>query len=371
MASGMRMCVCSTTPGCGSEAHLSSGSPSLVARSIFLGDVLIDLFFNCAFGREGILMSLSIRRRGFTLIELLVVIAIIAVLIALLLPAVQQAREAARRSQCKNNLKQMGLAIHNYHETYGCLPIADVNGTSTPISAHARLLPYLDQSTVYNLVDFTKPYNHANNVAARMIELEVFRCPSDPDTLPMSVGGRNNYYWNAGNGIVMYNSGLSGQPQSNGVIFHERRIRFAHITDGLSSTAAMSEKMTGDGSNGLSTAKTDTFQPGTYPTTPDEATQQCNAVIVTDLTKQGYSNVGGPWLQQYHSTNQYNHVLPPNGRSCMFPPGRIATTANSQHTGGIHTLLCDGSVRFIAESINLPTWRYLGSINGGEVLGEF
>ena len=316
-------------------------------------------------------MLLTNRRRGFTLIELLVVIAIIAVLIALLLPAVQQAREAARRSQCKNNLKQMGLGIHNYHETYGCIPIADVNGTSTPISAHARLLPYLDQSPLYNLVDFNVPYNHANNTVARMTELPVFRCPSDPDPLPMAVGGRNNYYWNAGNGIVMYASGATGMAPSNGVIFHTLRIRFANVTDGLSNTAAMSEKLTGDGSNGVSSPRTDTFQPGTYPTTPDEATQQCNATVVTDLTRQGYSNVGGPWLQQYHSTNQYNHVLPPNGRSCMFPPGRIATTANSQHTGGIHTLLCDGSVRFISENLDLGTWRKLGSINGGEVLGEF
>ncbi len=316
-------------------------------------------------------MSVSLRRRGFTLIELLVVIAIIAVLIALLLPAVQQAREAARRSSCKNNLKQMGLAIHNYHEAFGCIPIADVNGTSTPISAHARLLPYLEQTQVYQLVDFNVPYNHANNTAARMVELQVFRCPSDPDPLPAAVGGRNNYYWNAGSGIVMYNSGSAGQPQSNGIIFHEQRIKFAHITDGLTNTAAMSEKLTGDGSNGIATPRTDTLRPGTYPTTPDEAMQQCNAVVGTDLTMQGYSNVGGPWLQQYHSTNQYNHVLPPNGRSCMFPPGRIATTANSQHVGGIHTLLCDGSVRFITDSIHLATWRSLGSVNGGEVLGEF
>ncbi len=316
-------------------------------------------------------MPLSIRRRGFTLIELLVVIAIIAVLIALLLPAVQQAREAARRSQCKNNLKQMGLAIHNYHESFGCIPIADVNGTSTPISAHARLLPYLDQSPLYALVDFNVPYNDVKNTAARMTELQVFRCPSDPDTLPMSVGGRNNYYWNAGSGIVMYNSGQTGLPQSNGVIFHQRRIKFSDITDGLTNTAAMAEKLTGDGSNGISTPRTDTFQPGTYPTTSDEALQQCNAMNVTDLTKQGYSNVGGPWLQQYHSTNQYNHVLPPNGRSCMFPPGRIATTPNSQHTGGVHMLLCDGSVRFVSDSIHLATWRSLGSINGGELLGEY
>lgn len=309
--------------------------------------------------------------RGFTLIELLVVIAIIAILIALLLPAVQQAREAARRTQCKNNLKQLGLAIHNYHDVYNCIPIADVNGTSTPVSAHARLLPYIDQGPLFALIDFNVPYNHANNTAARMVEVPSFRCPSDPTPLPGSVGGRNNYYWNAGNGVVMYASGTTGQPQPNGIIYHSKRYRFADITDGLSNTACMAEKLTGDGSNGISSPRTDTFSPGTYPNNADEATTQCNAVDVTDLGQQGYSNVGGPWLQQYHSTNQYNHVLPPNGRSCMFPPGRIATTANSQHSGGVQIMLCDGSARFVSENIDTDLWRSIGSINGGEKLGEF
>ena len=313
----------------------------------------------------------SYRSRGFTLIELLVVIAIIAILVALLLPAVQQAREAARRTQCKNNLKQIGLAIHNYHDAYGCIPIADVNGAVNPISAHARLLPQLEQNALYNLVDFNVPYDHVNNTIPRMTELAVFRCPSDPTPLPAAVGGRNNYYWNAGSGVVMYTSGGAGQPDPNGVIFHNRRYRFNDITDGLSNTAAMSEKLTGDGNNGISSPRTDTYRPGTYPSNADEATQQCNATDVTTLTTQGYSNVGGPWLQQYHSTNQYNHVLPPNGRSCMYPPGRIATTANSQHVGGVHLMLCDGSVRFISENLDLRIWRNLGSINGGEVLGEF
>jgi len=97
----------------------------------------------------------------------------------------------------------------------------------------------------------------------------------------------------------------------------------------------------------------------------------CNSINTADLSKQGYSNVGAPWLQQYHSTNQYNHILPPNGLSCMFPPGRIATTANSQHTGGVHILLCDGSVRFVSDNLAIQTWRGLGSINGGEVPADF
>ncbi|HET6425222.1 MAG TPA: DUF1559 domain-containing protein [Planctomycetaceae bacterium] len=314
---------------------------------------------------------MSHRRSGFTLIELLVVIAIIAILIALLLPAVQQAREAARRTQCRNNLKQLGLAIHNYHDNYNCIPIADVNGSSTPISAHARLLPGMDQAPLFNRVDFNVLYNHVNNDFARMVTVPAFLCPSNVDALPGTLGGRNNYYWNAGNGIVMYDTGATGQPPSNGVIYHMRKIGFRDITDGLSNTSAMAEKMTGDGSQTISSPRTDTFQPGTYPNTADEAQQQCNAVDTTDLTKQGFSDVGAPWLRQYHSTNQYNHVLPPNGRSCMYPPGRIATTANSQHTGGVHVLLCDGAVKFVSENINTPLWRAVGSIGGGETLGEF
>jgi len=314
---------------------------------------------------------MSKTRRGFTLIELLVVIAIIAILIALLLPAVQQAREAARRTQCRNNLKQLGLAIHNYHDNFNCFPLADVNGAVNPVSAHARLLPAIDQSPLYNLVNFNVPYSDPTNAVAMMAQVPAFVCPSNVDSLPAALGGRNTYYWNAGNGIVMYASGATGQLPSNGVIYHNQIIRFRDVTDGLSNTAAMAEKATGDGSNGLSTPKTDTFQPGIYPNTPDEALQYCNAVNTSDLTKQGYSNVGAPWLQQYHSTNQYNHVLPPNGRSCMYPPGRIATTANSYHTGGVHTLLCDGSVRFVSDNVDLGKWRALGSISGGEVLSEF
>jgi hypothetical protein len=232
-------------------------------------------------------------------------------------------------------------------------------------------LPYIEQAQLFARVDFNVPYDHVNNTVPRNTEVMAFRCPSDPTPLPASVGGRNNYYWNAGNGVVMYASGAAGQPEPNGVIFHNKKYRFNDITDGLSNTSCMAEKLTGDGNNGISSPRTDTFRPGTYPNNAAEAMTQCNAANVNDLAQQGYSNVGGPWLQQYHSTNQYNHILPPNGRSCMFPPGRIATTANSQHIGGVQIMMCDGSARFISENIDVNLWRNLGSINGGEVLGEF
>jgi prepilin-type processing-associated H-X9-DG protein len=143
----------------------------------------------------------------------------------------------------------------------------------------------------------------------------------------------------------------------------------ADITDGTSNTAAFSEHVIGDFSQGVGTERSDTFQPGTYPATADQAVLDCAAVNVNDLSKQGYSNVGGSWLYGYHSTTSYWHSAPPNTRSCMYPPSRIMTTANSKHTNGVNVALCDGSVRFVRNTIDIATWRALGTRDGGEILG--
>jgi prepilin-type processing-associated H-X9-DG protein len=140
--------------------------------------------------------------------------------------------------------------------------------------------------------------------------------------------------------------------------------------DGTSNTAAFSEHLVGDFTNGAAMEKGDTFRPGTYPSTPDQAMADCAAIDIHDLSKQGYSNVGGPWLQGYHSTTSYWHSAPPNSRSCMFPPSRIMTTANSNHTNLVNVCLCDGSVRSVANSISLATWRALGTRNSGDLLGD-
>lgn len=319
-------------------------------------------------------------RVGFTLVELLVVIAIIGILVGLLLPAVQAAREAARRMQCSNNLKQMGLAMHNYESAHKRFPSGNMVGPSFSVglSVHARLLPYMEQAAMYQMVDFNFAYNHANNNAARMQKVATFLCPSDNfSQLPTTLGGPNSYYANSGTNILagspptLSSDSNFGMPECNGVFYRDSKVRPADIVDGLSNTVAFSERIAGDGNNGISTPISDTFQPGTYPANADQARRDCLAVNVTDLSKQGYSNVGAPWLQAYHSTTLYYHVLGPNERSCMFPPGRIATTAGSRHTGGVMAAACDGSVQFVSSSVDLAIWRALGTRSGGESIAEF
>lgn len=320
------------------------------------------------------------RRRGFTLIELLVVIAIIAVLIALLLPAVQQARESARRTQCKNNLKQLGLALHNYHDTYLGLPMAKNTATApaqTNLPAQARILPYMDQAPLYNQVNFSGKATDPTNAVAWAMTIPAYRCPSDADSMQATAGGRNNYYTNYG--TIIGNSlpstvvgGVNyGMPMPDGVMFQDSYVRLGDIIDGTSNTAMMAERCLGDGSNGISTRKSDTFQPGVYPNDANEAFTMCRATDTTDLSKQGKSNGGVSWLAPDHTTTYYYHVLPPNDLSCMYPPSRISTTANSRHVGGVQLVLADGAVRIVSENIDVRIWRAIGTRNGGEVVSDF
>jgi prepilin-type N-terminal cleavage/methylation domain-containing protein/prepilin-type processing-associated H-X9-DG protein len=313
---------------------------------------------------------MSSRRSGFTLVELLVVIAIIGILIALLLPAVQAAREAGRRTQCTNNLKQFSLAAQTYHDTFETLP---AGRNRREISAHASLLPYYENAQLERLVDYSKSWNHANNATARSTSIKFFNCPSDHQkAMPTGYAG-TSYRANQGSGVLWDTPPTNpsnpnfGMPAPNGVFFVNSYLPLASISDGLSNTAAFSEHQKGDFNQAVSTPA-DTFQPGTTPANADEALLQCNAIDVDNLTYQGRSDVGAPWIQGYHSTTIYFHVLPPNGRSCMFPPGRIATTAASQHPSGVMVAMCDGSVRFVQETIDLQAWRYLGQRNDGRAL---
>jgi prepilin-type N-terminal cleavage/methylation domain-containing protein/prepilin-type processing-associated H-X9-DG protein len=319
-------------------------------------------------------------RSAFTLIELLVVIAIIAVLIGLLVPAVQKVRQAAARIGCSNNLHQIGLALHHYEADKGFFPNGGTaaNGFST----HVYILPYIEQDNLYKQIDFTSHWNAPVNAAAAAATIKTYQCPADPTVGPPVGWGGNNYRVNCGTVPVnAYGAddaaGVNvNMPPPDGGFFPDtptptKGFKIAAFKDGLSNTAAFSEHIMGDFSNGISTPDGDTYKPGTHPATADQALADCNAIDLSNLAYQGNSNAGGPWIEDGHTQTRYYHIAPPGGRSCMFPPQRIATSANSGHTNGVNVLLFDGSVRYVSYTINLATWRALGTRAGGEVVGDY
>lgn len=339
---------------------------------------------------------MSSTRRGFTLIELLVVIAIIAILIALLLPAVQQAREAARRTQCRNNLKQIGLALHNYLSSHSVFPFG--KGPSYPgvpvyarWSQHAMILPYLDQSPLYNQLNFSFPpdtpgmggviafmpaYTNptGTNSAASRTVVPGFMCPSDRS--PSDIWqGQNNYAGNQGGWLCDRSdqpgiaTDVSPSEIQTGVFYFLSHIRPADVTDGMSQTAFFSEKIRGQGNP---EAKSDLFviPPQTTLAGTFTTCQAINPATATPLTsKWGYS-----WVMGENCCTQYNHVGVPNSRSCAGTgfTGTMTNMAmqvspNSFHVGGAHVMMGDGGVRFVSENVDLTAWRSLGSRASGEV----
>ena len=356
-----------------------------------------------------------VKRRAFTLIELLVVIAIIAVLIALLLPAVQQAREAARRTQCKNNIKQLGLAVHNYHDVYNCAPMGSLSNGGPGgrrQSALVQMTPYLDQASLAQLIagggtqaSVNGTQNYASNAfvpwdanhKANRAKIPGLQCPSDSPSNATNLGttnymaSRGDQSWdtcpqwagNGGRGLRGFFIGGNAQPIG---------VRnFADVIDGLSNTIVMSERIQAkaNGNSIMSGAISRTVAQGTYRANAST----CSSAV---LTGPGGVYIGavGLWagLRWADGTPAYTGhttILGPNKASCTDPGNDDRDgifEPSSLHTGGVHVLLGDGSVRFINDSIDAgnPTagspltgkspygiWGALGSVNGGEVVNEF
>jgi prepilin-type N-terminal cleavage/methylation domain-containing protein len=326
---------------------------------------------------------------AFTLIELLVVIAIIAILIALLLPAVQSAREAGRRVQCVNNLKQIGLAIHNYVESRGSLPIGqgpEPYGTYFGWSSLAMMLPYLEQNPLYASINFDIPDGSAPgtpaNLTAQDAKLNGFLCPSDSDRLT-SPTGHNNYVGNTGAGPDANGATPSGvicgsKMYLTGPYFDSTVIQLQEITDGLSQTVAFSECVTGIGlyNDGQSADSQNppgsVLRLGNLSTDSEEVYSICIASNphAANAPLAGLYSLGSFWHIGTSNATRYNHVMPPNTWSCTENNSDSdgAHTASSRHPGIVNALLTDGSVRSVKSTVSRFVWRALGTRNKGEVI---
>jgi prepilin-type N-terminal cleavage/methylation domain-containing protein/prepilin-type processing-associated H-X9-DG protein len=332
----------------------------------------------------------SFDRSAFTLIESMVVISIIGLVLALILPALQASREAARRAQCMNNLKQLGLSLHNYEASYKSFPLNWGNPRvdpdhgrpwyvrGRPYSALTRLLPYLEQRTLYDSINFgvetfpdtihRSPFPFPANMTAYATNVGGFLCPSDSATGPHSCNYRGNY--GIGPGIATnrrtYDSG-------NGFYSFPGVLGPHSFPDGLAHTVAYSERVLGSGNSGTVSPVRDfgniIVNRHCISRDADYALKCCQLASTKQFP--AYTMAGFTWFYGDFECTAYNHAQSPNGR---IPDAITAgvwegiVTARSYHPGGVNSLMGDGSVRFVKESIDQKVWRGLGTRNGDELV---
>jgi len=324
-------------------------------------------------------------RPGFTLLELIVVLFVISVLVSLLMPAVQNAREAARRAACGNNLRQIGIALHNYGSETGYVPPQMTTSTDGvhiflgDLAAHVRLLPYLDQAPLYAQVYWSDECSQGHNSApasswnAPLLEtpVAVFVCPSDT-TRPGNVNYRISMGVSRGTGYVLPRTATSAMPGIGRVY----GMRLTRITDGLSHTAAFSERIVGDFDNSTLRPTRDIALVPFYASTGslDEFRQYCRS-MTTSLSPHD-SFAGATWLYALRTFTGYDHILSPNDRTvdCQYSGARgsaIMVAARSWHPGGVQLLLMDGQVRFVNENIEYRLWRALATVDAQDDTSGF
>ncbi|RUL81430.1 DUF1559 domain-containing protein [Tautonia sociabilis] len=330
--------------------------------------------------------------RGVTLIELLVVLAIISILIGLLLPAVQGAREAARRSQCGNHLRQLSLAMHAYHDVHGMLPIPITNGEEPGsgrswmgmYSIHARMLPHLEQRTLYDAINFdsgttpfelpggrSEPLAHERstlemNRTAFRTGIASFLCPSDGG--PFEEAGCS---YRGSTGVGPNHYAPESPDSGNGLFPVIDRVTFAGVPDGLSHTAAFSERLRGTGIPADPEPARNTFALPLMVSTADQLLTGCR--VAARPLSVNFVFGGRWWFWSGLERTLYNHAQEPNGRipDCLMSNligGMGQLTARSGHPGGVNVAMGDGSVRFVSEAIDRHVWRSLGTRNGRELV---